>query len=600
MGRGSRAPLDGTDGGALVRLPGVGVALRSAWRSGYGAADLRADLLAGTVVGIVALPLSMALAIGSGVSPQVGLYTAIVAGLVVPLLGGSRWQVTGPTAAFVVVLAPIAARFGLSGLLLATVMAGLILVAMGLLRLGKLIEFVPYPVTTGFTAGIGLVIATLQVKDLLGLTIESPAPHFVERLADIAFALPTARLADMAIAALTLAVLLGWPKITRRVPSPLIALGTAAVAAWLASTYVPEFHVATIRDRFSFLGAEGQPIPGIPRQPPLPVLPWMVPGPGGQTARFSFDLVRTLLPSAFAIAVLGAIESLLSATIADGMKGTRHDPDAELVAQGIGNIVAPFFGGIAATGAIARTATNIRSGSRTPLAAAIHALVVLAAMLVLAPALGYLPMAAMAALLLVVAWNMSEAGHVVRLLREAPRADVAVLLTCFGLTVLFDMVVAVTAGVLLSMMLFIKRMSDVFGVEPASPDHPALEEPLPPGVVLYEVAGPLFFGAAAKAVKALETVDRSTRIVVLDLTAVPAIDATGLVHLESAVDVLRHRQVTVILAGLRRQPARALVRADWRHRRPDVRVYRRIERGIAAVRRLAGSGDSSPAIGASS
>jgi SulP family sulfate permease len=536
------------------------------------------------VVGIVALPLSMALAIASGVPPQVGLYTAIVAGVLVPLLGGSRWQVTGPTAAFVVVLAPIAARFGLSGLLVATVLAGLMLIAMGLLRLGKLIEFVPYPVTTGFTAGIGVVIATLQVKDLLGLTIESPAPHFVERLGDIALALPTTRLADVAIAALTLAVLLLWPKLTRKVPSPLVALVVAAGAAWLAARVIPGFHVATIRDRFAFDAGDGRLLPGIPRQPPLPVLPWRVGGTGGPTARFSFDLVRTLLPPAFAIAILGAIESLLSATIADGMKGTKHDPDAELVAQGIGNVVAPFFGGIAATGAIARTATGIRSGARTPLASAIHGVIVLAAMLALAPALGYLPMAALAALLLVVAWNMSEPQLFVRLLRGAPRADAAVLLACFGLTVVFDMTVAVTAGMLLSMMLFIKRMSDVFGIEPAAPDHPALREPLPAGIVLYEVAGPLFFGAAAKAVEALETVDRSARVVVLDLSAVPAIDATGIVHLEAAIEFLRRRRVAVILAGLRRQPARALVRSDWRHRLPDVRVVRRLERGIELAR----------------
>jgi len=544
------------------------------------------------VVGIVALPLSMALAIASGVPPQIGLYTAIVAGILVPLLGGSRWQVTGPTAAFVVVLAPIAARFGLSGLLVATVLAGLMLIAMGLLRLGKLIEFVPYPVTTGFTAGIGVVIATLQVKDLLGLTIESPAPHFVERLGDIALALPTTRLPDVAIAALTLAVLLLWPKLTRKVPSPLVALVVAAGAAWLASRLVPGFHVATIRDRFVFEAGDGRLLPGIPRQLPLPVLPWRVGGADGQAARFSFDLVRTLIPSAFAIAVLGAIESLLSATIADGMKGTKHDPDAELVAQGIGNVVAPFFGGIAATGAIARTATGIRSGARTPLASAIHGVVVLTTMLALAPALGYLPMAAMAALLLVVAWNMSEPQHFVRLLRGAPRADVTVLLACFGLTVIFDMTVAVTAGMLLSMMLFIKRMSDVFGIERATADHPALREPLPPGIVLYEVAGPLFFGAAAKAVEALETVDRSARVVVLDLTAVPAIDATGIVHLEAAIDFLRRRHVAVILAGLRRQPARALVRADWRHRLPDVRVVRRLERGIELARQAVERGDA--------
>ncbi len=567
-------------------LPRLGTGLRETIAAGYRGADLRADLMAGAVVGIVALPLSMALAIASGVAPQHGLYTAIIAGLVIPLLGGGRWQVSGPTAAFVVVLAPIAAQHGLGGLLVATMLAGLLLILLGALRLGSLIEFVPYPVTTGFTSGIAVVIAMLQLKDLFGLQTGALPAHFVERLAALARAVPSARWQDAAVAGLTLAILLLWPRINRRIPAPLVALAVGGLAAWLASRYVPGFSVARIRDRFSYeLG--GAILPGIPQLPPLPIAPWTLPGPGGAPFVFSFDLVRSLALPAFAIAVLGAIESLLSATVADGMKATKHDPDAELVAQGIGNVLAPLFGGIAATGAIARTATSIRSGARSPVASAFHALVVLAAVLALAPLLGYLPMAALAALLVLVAWNMSEARHFVRLVREAPRADIAVLLTCFGLTVVFDMVVSVTAGVLLSGALFIKRMSDVVGMQPATVHHPALREPLPKSVALFEIAGPLFFGAATKAVGTLETVSPGTRIVVIDLSAVPAIDATGLMHLEHAIDKLRRKHAVVILAGLRRQPARALVRAGWRQRLPHVGVHRSIERGVAAARELA-------------
>jgi SulP family sulfate permease len=299
----------------------------------------------------------------------------------------------------------------------------------------------------------------------------------------------------------------------------------------------------------------------------------------------TFDLLRALVPSAFAIAMLGAIESLLSAVVADGMTGRKHDPDAELVAQGIGNVVAPFFGGIAATGAIARTATAVRSGARSPLASALHALVVLAAVLLLAPLLGRLPMASLAALLLIVAWNMSESKHVVHLLRAAPRSDVAVLLVCFSLTVLFDMVVSVTAGVVIAALLFMRRMAEVSGVTLVGERHPQLSEPLPRGVVLYEIAGPLFFGAAQKALSVLRAVEgRPVRVVVLDVENVPAIDATGLVGLESLVVRLNEAGIKVVLVGVEGQPLRALARAGWRNRKGRLRIFRSFERGIAVAR----------------
>jgi len=567
--------------------PQPGIALRRVLVRGYGLADLRADLLAGAVVGVVALPLSMALAIASGVPPQHGLYTAIVAGGLTALLGGSRTQVSGPTAAFVAILAPISARFGVGGLLLATTMAGAILICLGLARLGRLIEFVPYPVTTGFTAGIAVVIATLQVKDFLGLTLAQMPAEYLERVAALARALPTVQPPEVAIGLLTLALLIVWPRFAPRwatvLPAPLVALALAAVAAMLAERLIPGFAVETIATRFHY-SYEGQILGGIPRLPPLPVLPWQLPGPDGAPIGISLALVRHLLPSAAAIAVLGAIESLLSAVVADGMTGGRHDPDEELLAQGLGNLVAPFFGGVAATGAIARTATNVRSGARSPIAAVFHSVVVLAAVLLLAPALGRLPMASLAALLLVVAWNMSEARHVARTVRTAPRSDVLVLLSCFGLTVVFDMVVAVGTGIVLAALLFMRRMAEVSDTALIAETGGVLPEPLPEGAALYRVAGPLFYGAAHKAAGALHTVAPEVRAVLFDLRDAPALDATGLVNLESAVERLRKAGIFVVLAGLRPQPFRALVRAGWRNRPGDVLLRRSFERGVDTVR----------------
>jgi SulP family sulfate permease len=533
-------------------------ALRAAWREGYTAATLRADLAAGVVVGVVALPLAMALAIAVGVPPQHGLYTAIVAGGLVALLGGSRNQVTGPTAAFIVILAPIFTRFGMAGLLVAGVLAGLILLAMGLFRMGKLIEFIPHPVTTGFTAGIATVIAVLQVKDLFGLRLAHVPEHFAERVVAMAQAAGTANPWEPLIGLFTLAILLLFPRVTKRVPAPLVALASAAVLS-LVLTRLAGAHVATIASRFhSEIG--GRVVDGIPQLPPMPMLPWLAPGPGGAHMDLSLATLRALLPSAFAIAMLGAIESLLSAVVADGMARTRHDPDAELLALGVGNVVAPFLGGIPSTGAIARTATNVRAGGRTPIAAIVHAVTVLAAVLVLAPILGYLPMSALAALLLLVAWNMSEAKHFVHTLKVAPRSDVAVLLTCYGLTVFTDMVIGVGVGLGLAAMLFMRRMALVTEAGVAS-DETSLPGAVPPGVVVYRVSGPLFFGAAQKAMGALGEIADDARAVVVQLDQVPAMDATGLVALESAIGRLRSNGIVAVLHGLRPQPRGVAERA---------------------------------------
>lgn len=562
--------------------PIFATALRSVLKTGYRAADFRADLLAGLVVGVVALPLSMALAIASGVPPQHGLYTAIIGGAIIGLLGGSRVQVSGPTAAFVVILAPISHQYGLGGLCVATVMAGIMLAVGGMVRLGRLIEFVPHPVTTGFTAGIAVVIATLQIKDFLGLTVPSMPEHYHEKVLALVEALPTTHGPDVLIGGVTLALLLVWPRFIKQIPGPVAALPAAALLAVALSKFMPDFHVATIASRFPDTG-------GVPQSWPHFAMPWTLAGPDGKPIGLSFDLIRALFGSAFAICVLGGIESLLSAVVADGVTGHKHDPDGELFAQGIGNIVAPFFGGIAATGAIARTATNIRSGGKSPFSTLVHSLFLLAAMLLLAPLLGYLPMASLAALLLLVAWNMSELKHALHTIRVAPRADTAVLLICFGLTVIFDMVVSVTAGVMMAALLFMQRMADLTGARLVGRQHTE-KEIVPEGVLLYDIGGPLFFGAAQKAMSAIDAIGGQVRMVILDMRDVPMIDATGLVSLESTLHRLRRKGVFVILAGVGHGPLTLLARAGFaRHHHDWLLVLKNYDDAIAFARITAGS-----------
>ncbi len=568
------------------RLPMPGSALCQVWREGYGLPQLKADIMAGLVVGIVALPLSMALAIACGVPPQYGLYTAIVSGLVAALAGGSRVSITGPTAAFVVILLPIVQQYGLPGLLLATNMAGVTLVLMGLAGMGRLIQFIPYPVTTGFTAGIAVVIATLQVKDFLGLTIEHMPQHYVERVAVLYEALPTAHWPDVTIGVLTLFLLIAWPKITRKIPAALVALTVATVVGWLLSQALDGFDIATIGSRFSYVTEDGSQLPGIPQLPPILRWPWQIPGPDGEPLHLSFELVRDLIGSAFTIAMLGAIESLLCAVVADGMIGSKHDPDGELIGQGLGNLIGPFFGGFAATGAIARTAASIRAGGRTPIAAITHSVFVLVAVLALAPALGYLPLSALAALLLVVAWNMSEAKHFLHLVRVGPRSDMAVLITCFGLTVLMDMVIAVAAGVILAALLFMQRMAALSSTRLVEGHHPQLVAELPEHVVLYEVAGPLFFGAAEKAAAALASIGEKTSVVILDLAGVPVIDATGLVALESAITKLQSAGVMVVLADVKPQPLQVIRKAGLKDEPHKLAVCQTLKEAEMLVRLL--------------
>ncbi len=526
-------------------MPTLFAACRQSLR-GYSWASLRGDLSAGLTVGIIAIPLAMALAIAVGVAPQHGLYTVLVAAPLIALCGGSRFNISGPTAAFVVILLPITGQFGIGGLLLCTMLAGLILITLGLLKAGRLIEFVPYPVTLGFTAGIGIVIATLQIKDLLGLQLSGQPSHYVEQLQLLFRALPGIHLGDSLVALACLGVLLLWPRLVPRIPGHLVALTVGALLGLLLER--GGLPVATLGERFSYV-VDGVSYPGIPPFLPTFAWPWHLPGADGQPLVLSFELIRQLLAPAFAIAMLGAIESLLCAVVADGMTGSKHDPNAELLGQGIGNLVAPLFGGITATAAIARSAANVRAGACSPLAAIIHAAVVLAAILFLAPLFSYLPMAALAALLLMVAWNMSEAHHVAHTLRIAPRSDVLVLLTCLLLTVLFDMVLAVGVGLLLAAGLFIKRMSELTDTRNLPRhSHQALSD-LPEHVQALAIRGPLFFGAAERTLGALRRLDAHIRVVILDVSGVPMLDMTALAALHSIVLEYRKHGISLVVSG---------------------------------------------------
>ncbi len=531
----------------------------SVLREPYSLQRFGQDALAGLTVGIIAIPLAMALAIASGVAPQYGLYTAIIAGFLIALAGGSRYSVSGPTAAFVVILYPIAQTWGLGGLLVATMMSGVILVGMALLRLGRLIQYIPESVVLGFTAGIAVVIVTLQLKDLFGLPIEVMPEHFIDKLQVLAEQAGAVHLPSVAVAALTLAVMLLWPRLRTPVPAHLPAILLASLAALLlAGAGHP---VETIGSRFSYTLMDGSAGAGIP--PVLPDLqwPWLREGPGGEPILWSWQAVQALLPAALAMAMLGAIESLLCAVVLDGMSGKRHSANSELLGQGLGNIVAPFFGGITATAAIARSAANLRAGATSPVAAMIHALVVLLALVALSQLLSYLPMAGMAALLLMVAWNMSEAPKAVHLLRKAPGSDVLVFLTCFTLTVVFDMVIAIGTGMVLAALLFMKEIADMTRVADISENRRLVSEPPPAGWCILKISGPLFFAAADRVFGEIAAGCGARKGIVLYLDGVPILDAGGLAALERLVAQCRVNGTQLILTDLQFQPLKTLARA---------------------------------------
>ncbi|WPX88096.1 SulP family inorganic anion transporter [Pseudomonas asiatica] len=506
------------------------IAVREAWNAGlFKREHWMRNLVSGLIVGVVALPLAMAFAIASGVKPEQGIYTAIIGGLLVSLLGGSRLQIAGPTGAFIVILAGVTAKYGVEGLQLATMMAGAILLVLGITRLGAVIKFIPDPVIVGFTAGIGIIIWVGQWRDFFGLP-EIEGGHFHEKLLHLLLALPDLHIATTLLATCSLALLILAPRlpVLKRLPGPLVAMVFATLVQSL-------FHfdgVATIGTAFG----------AIPQG--LPSLTW---------PEVSLARVIELIGPAFAIAMLGAIESLLSAVVADGMAGTRHDSNQELIGQGIANLVVPLFGGFAATGAIARTATNIRNGATGPLAGIIHALTLVLIILFLAPLASNIPLCALAAILFVVTYNMSELKHFKRMLQRAPRADIAILLVTFTLTVFSDLVIAVNIGVILAMLQFMRRMASSVEVqqvveeELANQLHSNGQKSLPPGVLVYTIEGPLFFGAAETFERALSQTHTDPELLVICLKRVPFMDITGLQTLEEVIQQLHERQIVVKL-----------------------------------------------------
>ncbi|GGC63108.1 C4-dicarboxylic acid transporter DauA [Marinobacter halophilus] len=517
------------------------------------------DLMAGVTVGIIAIPLAMALAIASGVAPQYGLYTAFIAGFVIALFGGSRYSISGPTAAFVVILYPIAQNYGLGGLLLATLMSGVLLVIMAVMRLGRFIEYIPESVTLGFTGGIAVVIVTLQVGDFFGLTVEAMPEHYWDKLALLAQQLPALDSMSTLVATVTLAVMLIWPRFKTAVPPhlPAVIIGSF-LALWLNANGAG---IETIGSRFSYLLPDGSTGAGIPPFLPEFIWPWQQLNAQGEPVGFSWSLIQVLLPAAFAIAMLGAIESLLCAVVLDGITGKRHSANSELMGQGIGNILVPFFGGITATAAIARSAANYRAGAESPVAGMIHALVVLLALVSLAGILAYLPMPAMAALLVMVAWNMSEAPKAVHLLKTAPRSDVLVFLTCFSLTVVLDMVIAITTGVLLAAVLFMREMAQMTKVTDITDNKRVRQVGLPSGWRVFKINGPMFFAAADRVFGELAELSRQTRGFVLYMDGVTVLDAGGLAALNKLIDSCRETGTEVVIADLQFQPLRTLARA---------------------------------------
>jgi SulP family sulfate permease len=515
--------------------------------SGYTRTQFLADLQAGVVVGIVAIPLALAFAIASGVTPEKGLVTAVIAGFLISFLGGSRVQIGGPTGAFVVIVYGIVEKYGIDGLAICTAMAGLILIAMGLARLGGAIKFIPYPVVTGFTSGIAVIIFSSEVKDLLGLRMGAVPADFVEKWKAFARCLPTASFPAASVAAASLAILVFWPKLSRKIPGPIVAI--VATTAAVALLHIP---VETIGSRFGAFNASV----------PMPHLPTV-----------TLARARELFSPALTVALLAAIESLLSAVVADGMIGSRHKSNVELVAQGIANLGSACFGGMPATGAIARTATNVKNGGRTPVAGMIHSATLLLVLLFFGKWARYIPLATLAAVLTIVAYHMSEWRSFASFF-HAPKSDLFVLATTFLLTILVDLSVAVQAGIVLSAFLFMKRMADVTNVgmvtrefEDAK-DGTMMDDPegvsraaVPEGVEIYEINGPFFFGAAEKIKDVLSFVTKKPKVFILRMRNVPAIDATGIRVLDDIHASLAKRHIRFMIAGLHAQPLFALDKA---------------------------------------
>ena len=517
---------------------------------------MKDNILSGLTVGIIALPLSMALAIATGVPPELGLYTAIIAGIFAAVFGSSKINISGPTAAFIVILIPIVQEFGITGLLLCGLLSGIILVLIGVLKLGTLIELIPYPVTVGFTSGIAVVIATFQIKDFFGLTIPNFEGSYLDKIYLIFNSFHTFNIYEFFIGTLTLSLLIFWQKTKSKIPSALIALTITTIVVAFLNIYF-NIDISTINSTFNYkIGSlEGTGIPPIPLQFSLP---WSFLAPED----INFALIYKLLPHAVAIAILGALESLLCAVISDGMTGNKTDPNKELIGQGITNMIVPFFGGIPATAAIARTVVNIKSGGTSKLSSIVHSLFILVSITFLAKYLSYLPMASLSALLLMVAWNMSEVKHFVNIIKIAQKDDVYVLLTCFFLTVIIDMQIAVAVGIGLASVLFIKRTIDLYSIELVSNQSREYQDNLE-NILIYDINGPMFFGAAQKALKTLLNINEKTNIVILNMKNVSMLDVTAMVALKSIVNSFETEQKKLIFCGLNQNIQKKLQRAKF-------------------------------------
>jgi SulP family sulfate permease len=556
-------------------------------REGYGVADFRADVIAGLTVAIVALPLSMAIAIASGVTPDRGLYTAVIGGFIVSLLGGSRFQIGGPAGAFIVLVALTVQRHGIDGVILATSMAGLLLIAAGLLRLGTYIKFIPYPVTVGFTAGIAVIIFVSQLKDLFGITLTAKEPaELIPKLEELARSLHTANLSAVAIAAISIAIIVVLRRLRPAWPGILVVVVVAALATWALS-----LPVETIGTRFG----------GIPRQLPSPA--WPV---------FSLEKARAVLPDAIAFALLGAIESLLSAVVADGMTGRRHRSNCELVAQGFANIGSALFGGICVTGTIARTATNVRAGARGPVSGMLHSVFLLLFMLIAAPLASYIPLAALAAVLVVVAWNMAEKHEFATLIRSS-RGDATVLLATFLLTIFRDLTEGILVGFALGAVLFINRMAQMTGIEAEAPlvaqdtadDGNGERVPYDarlaadPDVLVYRITGAFFFGAASTVGTVLDSIADTRKAFVVDFAAVPFLDSTAANAMGRVATKAKRQGIRLYITGasptVRRvllthgvSPPRAKFRETIARAISDIKGHRDTPAAAAAERLAAG------------
>lgn len=505
------------------------------------------DVVAGIIVAIIALPLSIALAIASGVNPERGLYTAIIAGFFISFLGGSRVQIGGPTAAFVVIIYGIVASYGMTGLTIATIMAGIILIIMGLLKLGSLVKYIPYTITVGFTAGIAITLFAGQLKDFFGLSIKDMPSEFINKMIAIFNNFSSINLSATLIGVIALLILILWPKVTEVIPASLVA-----VIVTTALVYFFKMDVNTIGKVYGTLSSSFPPF---------------------EIPHVDMALIRNLIPSAFTIAILAAIESLLSCVVSDGMINSRHRSNMELIGQGVGNIMSGFFGGIPATGAIARTAANVKNGGRTPVAGMVHAITLLLILLLLMPLAALIPLPTLAAILIMVAYNMGNFKEVFNLIKTAPKSDVLVLVTTFLLTVIFDLVVAIEVGIVMAAMLFMKRISDVTEVRgwtyrnngsddtiKNDPMHIALKE-VPDQALVYEIDGPMFFGVADEFLKI--SVKEDTKCVILRMRSVPAMDVTALNSLKKVKEQCDRKNIQLLLSHVQPQPEKMMSKAGF-------------------------------------